>query len=276
MRSIFLFIWKNYFFLLFVFLELISAGLIVQNNSFHKSSFINSANTLASNTLNAFDNVTGYFGLRHAIDVLAKENERLRTQSVLAFAKYHDEQFTFNDTIYNQHYSFLSAKVINNSVYRRNNYLTLNRGKSQGVQQEMGVISSNGIVGIVKDVSDNFCTVLSVLHKSSRISVRIKGKDYFGSLIWEGRDFRLGTILDIPDHVEVKSGDSIITSGYSAIFQEGIYVGRVAEFVIKPGDSFYTIQVAFSEDLSRLSNVYIINNFYKEERQSLESEIIEN
>ncbi|MBL4578194.1 MAG: rod shape-determining protein MreC, partial [Flavobacteriales bacterium] len=160
--------------LLFLLLELVSATLVVQNNRFHKASFINSANSLTGGVLQWQTNFSGYIGLREENVILTEQNKRLLSQSILAFTKYTKKDFVHNDTIYKQRYTYLNAEVINNSIFNRNNYLTLNKGYSQGIEPEMGVISSNGVVGIVKDVSEYFCTVLSVLHKNSRISSRIE------------------------------------------------------------------------------------------------------
>ena len=162
MRTIFLFFYKNHFIFLFLLLELISFGLVVQNNTFQKSRFLNSTNFIAANIFSTYSKVSGYFGLRRTNLILAEENARLRSQSVLSFAQYRNNNFIYGDTIYKQQFSYLSASVINNSVNKKNNYLTLNKGAEQGVKPEMGVISSNGIIGIVKEVSDNFSTVISV------------------------------------------------------------------------------------------------------------------
>ena len=134
----------------------------------------------------------------------------------------------------------------------------------------MAVISSNGIVGIVKDVSGNFSSVLSVLHKDARISAMIKKNGYFGSLVWDGSDFKTGTLSDIPVHAKISEGDTIVTSRYSAIFPDGILIGTIVGFKINPGDNFYTIYVKFSTDFSNLSYVYVVNNLMKDEQSLLE------
>ncbi|MFH1320401.1 MAG: rod shape-determining protein MreC [Bacteroidota bacterium] len=270
MRNLFEFIWKNHFVFLFIFLEIIASFFILQNNSFHKASFINSSNFFSASILNTFDNITGYLRLRSTNELLAAENEKLYSQSILSFIKYYNREFQCNDSIYKQQYTYLSALVINNSICRRNNYLTLNKGKNQGVQPGMGVISGNGIVGIVKDVSDRYSSVLSVLNKNARISAKIKKNGYFGSVIWDGADFQIVTLLDIPKHVKINKGDTIITSGYSSIFPDGILIGTIIDFIIEPGGNSHTISVKLSTDFSRLSYVYIVNNLTKEEQKSLE------
>ena len=270
MRNLFAFIWKYYFVFLFILLELIASFFIVQNNSFHKASFLNSSNIISASIYNSTNKISGYLGLRSTNEFLAVENAKLHSKSILSFTKLYTDKWSINDTIYEQEYTFLSAQVINNSIYKRNNYLTLNRGGKHGVKPDMAVISSNGIVGIVKDVSDNFSSVLSVLHKNARISAKIKKNEYFGSLVWDGSDFKSGTLLYIPNHVKISEGDAIVTSRYSAIFPEGIRIGSIIDFKINPGDNFYTISVKFSTDFSNLSYVYVVNNLMKEEQKTLE------
>ena len=270
MRNLFAFIWKYYFVFLFILLEIIASFLIVQNNSFHKASFLNSSNVISASIFNTTNNISGYLGLRSTNELLAVENEKLHAQSILSFAKFYTNLWRINDTIYEQQYTYLSARVINNSIYKRNNYLTLNKGNRHGIKQEMAVISSNGIVGIVKDVSGNFSSVLSVLHKNSKISAKIKKNGYFGSLVWDGADFKICTLSDIPNHVKISKGDAIVTSKYSAIFPEGISIGNIVDFKINPGDNFYTISVKLSTDFSNLSYVYVVNNLMKGEQITLE------
>lgn len=271
MRSILSFIWKYNFVFLFLFLEFASGVLMVQNNSFHRASFINSSNYISAYVFDTYDGVLGYFGLRRENEILSKENKKLLSQSVLSFAKYVNYDFTYKDTVYKQQFTFQNARVINNSISRRNNYLTLNKGYVQGIDREMGVISSYGVVGIVKDVSDNFCTVLSVLHKSSSISAIIEDRNYFGSLVWDGEDYQYGTLKEIPTHVSIERGARILTSGYSTIFPKGFPVGRIVRYEVLPGDDTYTIKVKFSEDYGRLVHVYVVKNLLKEEQTDLES-----
>ena len=152
--------------------------------------------------------------------------------------------------------------------------MTLNKGYIQGIDQEMGVISSLGVVGIVKDVSDNFYSVLSVLHKSSSISAIIEGRNYFGSLVWDGDDYKYGTLNEIPSHVNIKRGARILTSGYSAIFPKGIPVGKIVSYEVHPGDDSYAIKVKFSEDYGKLAHVYVVKNLLKEEQRELESKTL--
>ena len=270
MRSIILFFSKNYFVFIFLFLEFISFWLVIHNNTYQKAGFMNSSSFIAAKVYQINHTIFGYFGLRKINMDLATENAALRSQSIFGFAKYDNGQFVFQDTVYNQNFVFTSASVINNSISKRNNFLTLNKGYNQGIKPEMGVFSSNGVVGIVKNVSDNFCTVLSVLHKNSHISARIESTGYFGSLIWNGEDFKYATLVDIPSHVKIQKGIRIVTSGYSAIFPEGLPVGTAEEYKIFPGDAFYKLEIKLYQDMSNVQQVYIVQNLLKEETKELE------
>ena len=271
MRSILLFLSKNYFVFLFLFLELFCFWLVVQNNTYQRASIVNSSNYLAAKSYQINHEVFGYFGLKKVNADLAVENAKLRSQSLFGFAKYRSGDFVFEDTIYNQNFVFSSATVVNNSINRRNNYLTLNKGYKHGIKAEMGVFSSNGVIGIVKDVSENYCTVLSVLHKNSSISAKIKNTGYFGSLIWDGADFKYGNLVDIPSHVKIQYGSQITTSGYSSIFPEGIPIGSIKTATLLPGESFLTVGIEFYEDMSNIQQVYIVKNLLKREKNALET-----
>jgi rod shape-determining protein MreC len=272
MRNLFILLWKYNFFILFLLAESLCFYLILQNNNFQRASFINSTNKIAT-TVNGFvSNITEYVNLRTSNDALARENAGLRSLMPDVFYIDSVQQRMEGDTIYKQQYTYMTAKVINNSTNRRNNYLTLNRGSEQGVKGEMGVISTQGIVGIVKDVSPHFCSVMSVLHKDSRISAKIKKNSYIGSLVWEGYNAGHATLKDIPKHVQLEKGDTLVTSAFSAIFPEGIMIGVIEKFDSKPGD-FYLIDVKLSTDFSNLSHVYVVTNVLKEEQKKIEESL---
>lgn len=216
--------------------------------------------------------ITEYISLSTTNDALSRENANFRSFMPDVFYIDSVQKKIRNDSVYKQQYTFMTAKVINNSTNRRNNYLTLNRGSRQGVEPEMGVISSQGVVGIVKDVSEHFCSVISVLHKDARISTKIKKNGYIGSLVWEGNNAEHARLKDIPKHVKLAIGDTLVTSSFSAIFPEGIMIGVISTVDSKTGD-FYTIDVKLSTDFSNLSYVYLVTNVLKEEQQKLEEPI---
>lgn len=273
MRNLFILLWRNNFFILFILLEVFCFYLIVQNSKFQRAAFINSANTVAGNTYEMVSYVRDYIGLKKTNQQVVAENANLR--AMLNESKY-DSSFAsvrVIDTVLMQQYTFIAARVINNSVMRRNNYLTLDKGESHGVKPEMGVISSNGVIGIVKNVSDHYCTVMSVLHKDSKVSARFKKNHFFGSLIWDGINPQYGTFKDIPAHVSFAKGDTIVTTPFSAVYPDGIPVGTIENSELKPGENFFTIRIRFFTSYQNLSYAYVVNNLLKAEQKNLESSL---
>jgi len=269
MRNLFAFFWRQNHIFLFIILELIALWFIQKDTYYQRSVILNSTNQFTGSVFTTVNNISEYFTLKETNKILAAENADFLTKSKSAFINTTNKPITLNDTVYNQQYIFSDAKVISNSVNRRNNYLMLNKGSNHGISADMAVISSNGIVGIVKDVSDNFCSVISLLHQKAKISVKILKNNYAGTIVWDGDNYLKGHLKDIPFHVMLSVGDTIITSGNSLMFPEGIMVGTIDEFDIVQGDNFYTIKVSFSTEFKQLAYVYIVTNVMKEEQQKL-------
>lgn len=248
--------------------------LLFSNNTFHKAAYINSANNVSGKVLETEAEVTDYFSLKAANTQLAEENARLRSQARSAFEISDKRFFEKNDTIYGLKYSYTTAKVINNSTDRRNNYITLNKGSMHGIRPQMAVVSPRGIVGVVKDVSEHYSTVLSFLHKAVRVSAKIKKNDNFGSLVWDGTNPDYGYLKDIASYVKLQKGDTIVTTSFSDIFPEGIMVGTVDKLEEKPSDAFHLIRVKLSTNFNSLTYVYVISDFTRAERDSLEQKTI--
>jgi len=266
-RHLFAYILKHYFFFLFLFLEIIAFSFIVQNN-YQRATFLNSSGQITGNIFNTFNNITEYFVLKKTNIILAEENSRLRESQMISF-------HTTDTLVYYQHdslFKYISAKVISNTVNKQKNYLMLNKGKSHGIEIDMGVITSNGIVGTVIDVSQNYSRVMSILHMNNKINARIKKNDHIGNVEWDGKYFAQGLLTDIPTHVNVYKGDTIITSGNSFIFPEGILVGTVDEHIVNKGDKFNKAKINFSVDYNNLYFVYVIVNLMKEEQLNLETQ----
>jgi rod shape-determining protein MreC len=270
MRNLVVFIWKNYFFFLFLILETVCIYLIVQNNNFQKASFVNSSNAVSAEVLSTAENIQQYFYLKDVNEKLAKENAELHSHDMLSFSMLVNDQYTVNDTLYRQKYVYTSAKVVNNSTNRRDNYLTLDKGSKQGIRNNMAVISSTGVVGVVKDVSDNFCTVISLLHSDLTISSKLKKDGSFGPLNWNGENFSYATLNDIPTHVKLKKGDTVVTSQYSKMFPENIMIGVVDSWYTETSKPFFTVKVNLSTDFKKLTYVYIVQNKLREEQEELE------
>jgi len=270
MRSLFLLLWRNNFLIIFLLLEGLSFYLLVQNNKFHNASVFNSANKVTARLYEGVSYVTEYIQLKTTNENLAHENAMLKKYLPESYYNNSFSKTLVRDTGVMQQYSYVTAKVINNSTNKRNNYLTLDKGSLHGIEPEMGVISSRGVIGIVKDVSPHFCTVMSVLHKDTRISTRLKKSPYFGSLEWDGTDPREATLTQITTSTRIAKGDTLMTTTYSSIFPQDIMVGTIRDFSVKPGESFYTIRVLLSADFGSLSYVYIVGNVLKREQLELE------
>lgn len=274
MRNLISYIIKNYFFFLFLFLQVVSFILIVQNHQHHRSFLFNSSNYIVGSIYQMNNNIARYFSLSKTNRQLAKENNELLSQIQGSFLKTDQQVFTFRDTLFQKHFSYINARVINNSVTNRNNYITLNKGRMHGVKPDMGIITAHGVIGIVRKVSRNFSTAISLLHSDSQISTRIKKNNHLGTLIWEGYDYKKATMLYIPTHLDLSVGDTIVTSGFSQIFPTDIFLGTIADFEIRRGDNFYTLEVDLATDFNSLDYVNVVNNIFGEELESLESSTI--
>lgn len=270
MRNFFLLIRKYNFFIVFLLLEVVSGILLVRNSTYQRAAVISTSNELVGKVYTAYSNVTDYLVLGETNRILSAENARLRRADSVSFYDPSFHVLRVNDTIGLQQYEYISARVVNNSVSRVNNYITLDKGSLQGIQPEMAVMGSNGVVGIVKDVSEHFSTVISLLHSSTKISSKIKKNDYFGSSVWDGENPQIAKLLDIPSHAQVKVGDTIVTSTYSGIFPRDILVGVVSE-IGTSGESFKEIKLKLATDFQKLSYVYVIRNLLKTERDTIEA-----
>lgn len=275
MRSLLNFLLRIHFLLLFILIEIFSITLLVNNNNFHKARFVNFTRQLAGNFYNKTANLKQYLSLNEENSRLAEENNRLL--NIIESTYKSDEIFfrSVNDTVYNQRYQYTPARIINNSINKKHNFLTLNKGSQQGLRAEMAVVSDGSIVGVVKGVSRNYATVISLLNLDLRISSKIKKNGYFGSLNWNGEDYQTAILHEIPLHADIQIGDTIITSGFSSIFPEGIMIGFIKDFEEKSG-SFYEIEVELSTDFKSLDNVNVIGNLLQTERLELEKQAVRN
>ncbi|HXC03705.1 MAG TPA: rod shape-determining protein MreC [Bacteroidia bacterium] len=270
MRNLLTFIYKHYFFFLFLLLESFAVYLIVRNNYFHRAGFVNSSNALISRLNSTLDEAHVYLSLKEQNTILAKENALLRSRLSDAYVDLHTTWIPVSDTGLKQKYEYTEAKVVDNSTNRRNNYLTLNRGRKQGIEPDMAVISPSGIVGTVEQVSDNFCTVKSVLHKNTVVNIKLKKDGNHGILNWDGTDYQRATITDMPSHSRMAKGDTVVVSSWSRSYPENSLVGVVETFGIKSGESTFTVKVKLSTEFKKLEFVYIVKNFLSDEQKQLE------
>lgn len=255
--------------LVFIALEIIAILFIVQNSIYQRSRIVKWGNGIAGFWNSGVSSVSGYFDLKAENEHLAAENADLRAQLAASYISYSDSVFQVNDTVYKQRYSYTDAQVIKNSYNLAKNYMMINKGSAQGIKVDMAVISPQGIVGVVVNTTRNFSTILPVLHIDSRNSVKLKRTNSTGSLIWEGGDYRYATVVDIPTTHKLYKNDTIITSGLANDFPEGIAVGYIEDFASMQGSGFYKIRIRLATDFNKLNHVYIVDNHFKAEQDSL-------
>ena len=270
MKEIIKLILKYHFTIIFILLEIVSFSLIIRHNEYQRAIFSESASTLFVNISSTITSIKDYFRLKEMNESLANENILLKNRL---------EKYEFlRDTIIHGTvvqdsipvYEYIGAKQVNATYNRTKNYITLNQGRKNGLQKEMAVCTPEGIVGLIQDLSDHFAVVIPLINVDSRISAKIKKNNYYGSLQWDGNDYAYSYLNDIPYHVEVNAGDTIVTSGLSKIFPEGIVVGYV-ESVDKETANFLKIKVKLAVDFKRINHVYVILNNKKNEQTSLEA-----
>ncbi len=270
MRDLFRFIQRYHFFFLFLLFETVAISLTASYQYYHQAFFIHSANIVSAKVYDTFDRVTSYLSLQKVNRQLLDDNTRLLNKQRENFVITDTDVFIAHDSIYYRRFSYLHAQVINNSVNRRDNYITLNKGSIHGVAPDMGVIAGNGVMGIVRNVSSHYSVAMSLLHSDMLLSVRIHKNDHIGSLQWEGTNYREAHMTYIPPHVELSVGDTIVTSGYSVVFPENILIGTIKDWEIRRGETFYTATIDLALDLNKISYAYIVKNLMQEEQKDLE------
>lgn len=273
MRNILNFIIRYSKWFVFTFYVLVSLVLLIDNNVYQQSVYLTSANVVTGNIFNTWSDVTGYFHLRTINERLQASNAELQNQVInlknqIAEMRVHIDDSLFNKS-YDDRFSYVAAAVINNNTRHPKNYFTINRGKLDGIEPGMGVVDQNGIVGIVNVSGDHISRVISLLNETQRFSVKLKDTGFIGSLCWKGGDASIAYVEEIPRHAVYQIGDTIVTSGYSTTFPEGIPVGTVLNRVRNADDSFFTFKVKLISDFKALSSVRVIRDIYKNEIDSL-------
>ncbi len=251
--------------------------MLFRGNPYQQHVYMTSAGAVASAVYRTSNSVTGYFHLRGINEDLQQRTAQLemelidlRRQLRAAGEKIYGDSVPVDSAL--RQYRFIMAHVINNSIARSNNFITIDRGESDGVRPEMGVVDQNGVVGIVNVTGPHTARLISVLNSDLRLSCKVKGSDAFGSLVWDGKSPRRALLEEMPRHVEFALGDTVITSGYSVVFPEGIPVGRVVGHKRDDDDNFYSLSVELFTDFATLSTVRVIENFSKDEIESVEQD----
>lgn len=264
--------------MLFIFLTVISCMMLFTSNPFQHHVFLTSAGGMASGVYKASNNVTGYFALRDINNDLQHRNAELEEQVITLKQQLREQALRlYADTMKVDtaltRYSFIIADVINNSISRPYNYITLQKGAADGIKPEMGVVDQNGVVGIVNVTGPHTARVISLLNPYLRLSCKVKRSEHVGSLQWDGKDPRYAMLEELPRHVEFRNGDTIVTSGYSTAFPEGVPVGTVVSSKKDNAENFYSIRVKLFTDFSTLSTVRVIRDAMTDELRNVEQDI---
>jgi rod shape-determining protein MreC len=269
MRNLLNFLARYNNLIIFLLLEGIAIYLVVTGNDYQNSKALKNIRVLTIGFERKISATRDYLNLHDINRKIAQENVNLRNSIESMTKKENQLFFSVSDTILQQKYVYTSAEIVNNSVNRQKNFFTLDKGKKQGINVDMAVTSPDGVAGIIVSSSENFSIAMSLLNLDFRLSARMKSNDYFGSLSWDGRDYRYAILKEIPQHVVINEGDTVETTGYSAIFPKGVLVGVVNDFE-KAGGDFYKIRVLLATDFRKLSYVNVIGNLRKTEQMELE------
>ena len=263
--------------LFFAALETVCLILVFTYNPYQERVYISSANQISGQLYTGLSQISEYFYLRSKNEELVKENNDLLQQVLLLNQYIADNEIdSVNPGIFTnplnagQRYEFVPARVIGNSITRTHNYITLNKGSQSGLKSGLGVIDQNGVVGVIGNVSEKYAVVIPILNPQFRLSVKLKKNNYFGSLVWNGVDSRHAVLEELPRHARCADGDTLVTSGYSEIFPDGIMVGTIIDDNPHDDDNFYAIKTLLSVDFARLRNVLIIIDKDSDEQKKLE------
>ena len=280
MNNLLNFFVKHSSWFVFIIYVIASCVLLFRDNPYQQSVYLTSANALSATVYEGMSTVTDYFHLKGINDDLQRRNALLEQELVAMRAEVTDLRLLLPDTAQMQprlrQFDYVLAHVISNSIAQTNNYITINRGSADGVKPEMGVVDKNGVVGIVNVVGRHSARVISLLNPHMRLSCKLRGSEYFGSMVWAGKSPGMAVLEELPTHLQYAGGDTIVTSGYSAVFPEGIIVGTVEGRARDDSESFVSLKVRLTTNFSQLSTVRVMtNNLADELRELSASENVE-
>lgn len=271
MRNLFVFLRKHYFYFLFLILEVISLMLYFRYNEFQENKLIVFSETLAGSVNSMYRNISEYFSLRSTNKALVEEMAELHSRLPEAFYKNDTHSFYRFDSLIKMEYKYINAKVISNTTNKRNNFLMIDKGKIHGIDNHMGVIIGNNLVGQVVSVSPHFSWIMSMLNKDCHISGKFKKNNQLVNVEWPGGNYRFGDVKEIPKHVTMMVGDTIITSGNSDIFPEGIMIGTITSSIIANDENFNQAKILFSTDFNSLGYVEVVVDLMRKEKEELKA-----
>ncbi len=272
MRNLLNFILKYSRWFTFTFYVVLSLVLLVVDNTYRQSVYLSSANVLTGAVYDTWSETTGYFHLKGVNESLQKRNANLQNEVLNLQNEVKELKAIIADTLRPEtiaRFDYVSAGVINNNTRHARNYFTINKGSADGVEPGMGVVDQNGVVGIVNVVGRHLSRVISVLNETQVFSVKLKDSPFSGSLNWRGHDPETAYVDEMPRHAKYQIGDTIVTTGFSTAFPEGIPVGVVISRVRGKDDSFFTFKVKLTSDFKAINAVRVIKDFQKAEIDSL-------
>ena len=272
MNNLLNFFVKHSAWFIFAVYVILSLVLLFKDNPYQQSVYLTSANSVSAAVYKAFNGITSYFHLRGINESLQERNAALEMELIELRGQLSEMALHSPDTLHQpalKQYSFVMAHVISNSISQTNNYITIDRGHLDGVSPEMGVIDQNGVVGIVNVVGPHAARVISLLNPHIRLSCKLRASGFYGSLVWDGKSPQQAVLEELPKHLNWHKGDTIVTSGYSAVFPEGIIVGTVEGLARGMSDSFVSLRIRLTTNFSQLSNVRVITNSMKEQIDAL-------
>lgn len=249
-------------FVFFILLEIAAVYFMATKSDFHKNAIGVKTMAINASISEKASYVQHFFNLPEVNRALTEENARLKNQ-LSRYPNYeieNDSVKTRIDSIYQQKYSYVAAEVVDYNLRRKDNYFLINKGKQHGVTENMAVLSPQGVVGAVLNVSDSYASVLSVLHSKTNIKARVKGNDRFGIIKWPGENHRELSLTEMPKYLNIQLGDTVITAGASAIYPEGALIGTIKSLEPNDATGDFEILVEMFDDLSKVKNVYVVKN----------------
>lgn len=265
--------------MLFFVYVLAGCILLCARNPWQHHVYLTSANAVTASVYEVVSNVTDYFNLKSVNEDLQHRNSDLELEVLALRHSLMELSENIPDSLgagamLPARYAFTIAHVINNSVSRPYNYITIEKGALDGIEPEMGVVDVNGVVGIVNLVTDHTARIISVLNPNLRLSCKVLGSDHIGSLVWDGRDSRYAVLEELPKHAVYHVGDTIVTSGFSSAFPEGVNVGTVKEELRYHDDNFHAVRVELFTDFSTLGTVRVVKDRLRDELSEVEQDPI--
>lgn len=279
MQQILNFLIKHNHWFLFILLEGISFVLLFSFNHYQNAAMFTSANEFAGNIYSFMSDVDGYFGLSDENEALVEQNRVLINeieQLKQELASFKDSTALATNSFaapLKGDFRFNTARAVNNSLNKVNNFITIDKGKNDGINSEMGVFNDKGVIGIIYKTSDNFSLVMPLLNSKSMLSCRVKGSNSFCTLRWNGEELQYSYLIDLPRYAIFQQGDTVVTSGFSSIFPADIPVGEIERLEDSDDGMFYRARVRLFVDFASIDNLFVVGNDNKLEQDTLEMSI---